>query len=530
VARPRLDVTTQAAGETPSPARRRPAPHPPGPLPAGQPREVIVATVGAALAELPPGVAVVVACSGGPDSTALAYLAAEARPDLALVLGHVRHGLRDDAADLAVVQQHAAWLGCALEVRKVDVVASGEGPEGDARAARYAALRAIAAAARARAVLLGHTADDQAETVLLRLARGTGLPGLQAMAGIDGDRWRPLLRLRRADVHAFVAGEGLPVAEDPTNAEVAQPRARARHDVLPALRALGPDPVGALARLADLARTDEAALTGWAHDELRAHGRRVGPVLAITVAALDALPLAVDRRVVRHLVAAVGDGRAPSAATVAAVRALRAGERRDLPGELVAGVGGGWLTVAPAVVESAEAVELPVGGRVEWSPAGITLGAIGSTGGERGTDPAGTVEQTRLVLPGAWVPPAVAPPARLTPPGGDTDRLTLAVPDGLGPLSVRHRRPGDRIRTPAGTKRVAAVLVDLGVPLAVRDRWPVVAAGDRVVWVPGLVADRDVLAAGRADPVALLLVEDGGHRHAPSRRRDALGRYVPSPH
>ena len=529
MARPRLDVTTRAAGEAPSPARRRPAPHPPGPLPPGQPREVIVATVGAALAELPAGAPVVVACSGGPDSTALAYLAAEARPDLALVLGHVRHGLRDDAADLAVVEQHAAWLGCALEVREVDVVAGGEGPEGDARAARYAALRAIEAATRARAVLLGHTADDQAETVLLRLARGTGLPGLQAMAAVDGDRWRPLLRLRRTDVHAFVAGEGLPVAEDPTNAEVAQPRARARHDVLPALRALGPDPVGALARLADLARTDEAALTGWAHDELRAHGRRVGPVRAIPVAALDALPLAVDRRVVRHLVAEVGDGRPPSAATAAAVRALQAGERRELPGELVAGVGGGWLTVAPAVVEPAEAVELPLGGRVEWVPAGIALAAIGPAGDDRGADPAGA-EQTRLALPGAWVPPAVAPPARLTPPGGAADRLTLAVPNGLGPLTVRHRRPGDRIRTPAGTKRVAAVLVDLGVPLAVRDRWPVVAAGDRVVWVPGLVVDRDVLPAGRADPIALLVVEDAGHRHAPARPRDALGRYVPSPH
>jgi tRNA(Ile)-lysidine synthase len=490
---------------------------------------VLVATVAAALAELPDGVPVVVACSGGPDSTALAYLVAEARPDLGLVLGHVRHGLRDDAADLAVVEQHAAWLGCALEVRAVEVVDGGEGPEGDARAARYAALRAIAAATRARAVLLGHTADDQAETVLLRLARGTGVPGLQAMAAVDGDRWRPLLRLRRADVHAFVAGEGLPAAEDPTNAEVDQPRARARHDVLPALGALGPDPVGALARLADLARTDEAALAGWAHDELRHHGRRVGPVRAVPLAVLDALPLAIDQRVVRHLVAEVGDGRAPSAATVAAVRALQAGERRDLPGDLVAGVGGGWLTVAPATVEEAEDAALEVGGRVEWAPAGIALAAIGPAGGERvGQD--GGAEQARLALPGVWEPPAVAAPARLAPPGGDPEWLTLAVPEGLGPLTVRHRRPGDRVRTDAGTKRVAALLVDLGVPWAVRERWPVVAAGDRVVWLPGLVADRDVLAGGRADPVALLAVEDAGHRPAPARRRDALGRYVPAPH
>ena len=529
MARSHLDVTAGAAGGPPSPARSRPPTHPPGPLPPGQPREVLVATVGAALAELPADAPAVVACSGGPDSTALAYLAAEARPDLTLVLGHVRHGLRDAAADLAVVEQHAAWLGCERVVREVDVVAAGEGPEGDARAARYAALRAIAASTRARALLLGHTADDQAETVLLRLARGTGLPGLQAMAAVDGERWRPLLRLRRADVHAFVAGEGLPVAEDPTNAAVAQPRARARHDVLPALRALGPDPVGALARLADLARTDEAALTGWALEALRAHGRRVGPVRALPIAALDALPLAVDRRVVRHLVAEVGDGRPPDAATVAALRAMRAGERRDLPGALVAGVGGGWLTVAPAGVEPADEVELSVGGRVAWPPAGIALGAIGPAGDARGAAPAGA-EQARLALPGVWVPPDVTPPARLTPPGGAADRLTLAVPDGLGPLTVRHRRPGDRLRTPVGTKRVATLLVDLGVPLAVRERWPLVVAGERVVWLPGLAADRDVLSDGRADPAALLVVEDAGHRHAPPRERDALGRYVPAPH
>jgi tRNA(Ile)-lysidine synthase len=528
VARPRLDVTARAAGSSPSPARQRPTPHPPGPLPAGQSREAIVATVRAALAELPPGAPVVVACSGGPDSTALAHLVAEARPDLALVLGHVRHGLRDDTADLAVVEQHAAWLGCPLEVREVEVVDEGGGPEGEARAARYAALRAITASTRARALLLGHTADDQAETVLLRIARGTGLPGLQAMAAVDGDRWRPLLRLRRTDVHAFVAGEGLPVAEDPTNAEVSQPRARARHDVLPALRALGPDPVGALARLADLARADEGALSGWAHDVLRADGRRVGPVRTVPLAVLDALPVAIDRRVVRHLVAEVGDGRPPSAATVTAVRRLRAGERRDLPGDLVAGVAGGWLTVAPAELEPAAAVVLAVGERVEWPPAGIALRAFGPSG-ERAGEPVGA-EQTRLTLPGVWVPPAVAPPERLTPPGGVAERLTVALPDGLGPLTVRHRRPGDRLHTPAGTKRVAAVLVDLGVPLAVRQRWPVVAAGDRVVWLPGLAVDRDVLAAGRAEPAVLLVVEDAGHRQSPARRRDALGRYVPAPH
>jgi tRNA(Ile)-lysidine synthase len=364
----------------------------PGPLPAGQPRAGVVAEVARALAGLPRGASVLVACSGGPDSTALAFLAAEARDDLEVVLGHVRHGLRDDAPDLAIVEQHAAWLGCRLEVAEVTVPASSAGPEAAARDARHAALRRLATAVGARAILFGHTADDQAETLLLRLARGTGPSGLRGMAAVDGDRWRPLLRLRRTDVHAFVLGEGLPSAADPTNADPAQPRARVRYDLLPALRALGPDPTGALVRLAELARDDEAALAGWALDEARHHVRRVERVRVVPLATLQALPAAIAHRVVRHLVVEVGGGHPPTAATVTRVLALQAGQRADLPHGVVAGVGGGWLAVAPADVAPSDPVVLPPGGRVVWPPAGLALVAVGPEGGGTGGDTPAVVE------------------------------------------------------------------------------------------------------------------------------------------
>lgn len=552
-------------------------PRSPGPLPAGQPRTAIVAEVAGALGGLPRGATALVACSGGPDSTALAFLVAEARPDLTLVLAHVRHGLRDDAADVAVVEQHAGWLGCQLVVAEVAVPAGDAGPEAAARDARYAALRALAREAGAAALLLGHTADDQAETLLLRLARGTGPTGLRGMAPRDGDRWRPLLRLRRADVHGFLAGEGIPHAEDPTNADVSQPRARARHDLLPALRALGPDPVAALARLADLVRDDEAALAGWALDEARRHVRRVGRIRAVALSALRALPDAIAHRVVRHLVVEVGGGYPPPAAALARVLALQAGQRTDLPHGVVAGVGGGWLAVAPERLERHEPADLAPGGRVTWSAASLALVAIGpgdasatdasagevppvddpaadtdvadgaeGTGGAAegagtaglagegavatGADPAGAdggsgsgravarPEQVAFSLPGTWRPPRRRPPARLAPPGGASERLTIDLPEGLEPLTVRHRAAGDRVRTPGGTKRLAALLVDLGVPLPVREVWPVVTAGDRVVWVPGIVADREVLAAGRLAPGLLLAVEPAGPRAGRARR------------
>jgi tRNA(Ile)-lysidine synthase len=200
----------------------------------------------------------VVAVSGGADSVALLHLVVAARPDLRVVVAHVRHGLRDDAADAAAAAASARALGLPLVERRA-AVAAGAGPEDRARTARYAALREVAAEVAAAAVLVGHTMDDQAETVLLRLARGTGVAGLAAMDVVRAVHGtlvvRPLLGERRSTVRAVA--QGWPTIEDPTNADPDQRRARARHDAIPALARLHPaeaDVVPLLARLADLAR------------------------------------------------------------------------------------------------------------------------------------------------------------------------------------------------------------------------------------------------------------------------------------
>ena len=224
--------------------------------------------VRADLADLPPGALVLVACSGGPDSLALAAATAFAAPRAGLRAGAVvvDHGLQPGSAMVAA----GAGAACRdLGLNPVRVVAvelgAGGGPEASARAARYAALDAAAELLGAAAVLLGHTLDDQAETVLLALARGSGARSLAGMPARRGRLRRPLLALRRADTLAACAALGLEPWHDPTNgidgAGPAQRRREVRHRVLPLLEeVLGPGIAEALARTATQLREDAAAL------------------------------------------------------------------------------------------------------------------------------------------------------------------------------------------------------------------------------------------------------------------------------
>lgn len=206
-----------------------------------------------------------VAVSGGADSLALAAALAFERPgSVALV---VDHGLQDGSAAVAArAAQQCAGLGLTARVL-TGAVAVGGGPEAAARELRYRLLAAAAQELGLAAILLGHTADDQAETVLLGLARGSGARALAGMASTRGVLRRPLLGLERAVVRQACAQAGLEPWEDPHNSDPAYARVRVRRAVLPVLEAeLGPGVAAALARSARLLREDADALDALTSD------------------------------------------------------------------------------------------------------------------------------------------------------------------------------------------------------------------------------------------------------------------------
>jgi tRNA(Ile)-lysidine synthase len=332
-------------------------------------------------AGLEPGDLVLVACSGGADSLALAAALAFEAPRLGLTAGGVTvdHGLQAGSAEQAArvakvltamgldpVQSHsvtvarppAAGEGARGEGARGEG-ARGEGspsrqggsggredtggegstrypgPEGAARAARYQALDRTAAATGAAAILLGHTRDDQAETVLLGLARGSGTRSLAGMAERNGRYLRPLLEISRAQTRAACAALDLEPWDDPQNADPGYARARVRHRLLPALeRELGPGVTEALARSAGKLRADADFLDLLARAETE-RLTAAGPGLA--VADVAALSAAIRSRVLRN--AAIAAGCPPGALTARHIAGLDAlvtewrGQRgADLPG------------------------------------------------------------------------------------------------------------------------------------------------------------------------------------------------------
>ncbi|WP_189021564.1 tRNA lysidine(34) synthetase TilS, partial [Micromonospora yangpuensis] len=281
-----------------------------------------------ALSGLPGDGPVLVACSGGADSLALAAATAFVAPRLGRTAGLVTvdHGLQAGSAERA--DAVADWAGrygfTPVEAVRVEVTGPG-GPEAAARQARYRALVEVARRHTAAALLTGHTRDDQAETVLLALARGAGPRGLAAMPvrrDLDGvPLLRPLLDVSREQTQAACAVLGLRPWADPHNTDPSYARARVRADVLPALvRALGPAVVDSLARTARQLAADTLVL-----DELAATAladiRDAGDGLSVT--ALTALAPAVRSRVLHAWARELG---APAAALshrhVAALDAL----------------------------------------------------------------------------------------------------------------------------------------------------------------------------------------------------------------
>lgn len=262
---------------------------------------------------LAPGTPVLVACSGGADSLALlsATIFEARRPGVRVVGVTVDHGLQEGSSDHAarVVEQMARMGADETASARVQVEPAGLGPEAAARRARYEVLEQMREHFGATAVLLGHTRDDQAETVLLGLARGSGGRSIAGMRRRFDHYERPLLDVARADTVAACFAEGIEFWEDPHNQDPGFARVRVRQRVLPVLEdELGPGIAATLARTADQVRDDVDALDALA---ARVHTTIGGPdgsdaSAGVDLLELDELPRALATRVLRLAALAAG--------------------------------------------------------------------------------------------------------------------------------------------------------------------------------------------------------------------------------
>jgi tRNA(Ile)-lysidine synthase len=398
------------------------------------------------------GEPVVVLLSGGRDSVCLLDLAV--RIGCRALALHVDHGLRPDSGeDAAFCAALCAKLDVELTVRHAGVPEPGNVQEW-ARKRRYSAASELAAEAGA-VIAAGHTATDQVETVLYRLAASPGRRALLGMAAdgpapVGGARLvRPLLGITREQTGAYCAERGLGYRDDPSNASDAYARNRARAELLPALRRLHPAAEANVLRTLALLR-DEAAVLDAA----------VEAALTDEQAALAALPPALARLCLQRLADDAADhGAPPLAERAAELLALGGGE-----GTAALDLGGGLRAVAEY-------------GRLRFEP------AESAPADSAGSDPA----PTRLAVPGraafAGGELTCEVGAGLAIADGTLDRAALAPA-----LEVRAWRPGDRMRPLGlgGSRSLQDLFTDRKVPRERRARTPVVLSEGEIAWVPGV--------------------------------------------
>jgi tRNA(Ile)-lysidine synthase len=396
------------------------------------------------------GRSVLIAVSGGADSTALLVGTAlvRARLGLTVEVATLDHGLRPEAAEEArAVERLATLHGLPCHVRQLHLK-PGAGVEERARHARYEALEALRLERGLDGVATAHSASDQAETLLMRLARGSALKGATGIQRRRGTLVRPLLERTREELETFLQEQGTGFVTDPMNADPRLFRARIRREVLPALsRAAGFPVAERLASFARLAAEDDALLEELAATAWR---RLVLPDGGLDAVGVRALEPPLRRRVLVRLLSQ--EGAAVDDATLRRVlEAVEQGHSATLSrGLQLRASGGAVRCVRPRTAVSST----------------LTLEGEGASGVLEGTGwrfAVGLVPET-------------------------SGALRLSLPQEVRwPLTVRTRRPGDRVQGARGSRKLQDVFVDLRVPSERRDLQPVVVDGEgRLLWVPGL--------------------------------------------
>ena len=425
-----------------------------------------------------PETRVVAAVSGGSDSVAQAWLLRElaSRGELVFAaIAHLNHHVRgaDADADAAFCRELAERLGVPAIVGDADVPADARthhvSIEVAGRHARRRFFQEAIDSVRADRVAVAHTRDDQAETVILRLARGAGSSGLAAMAPRRDHVIRPLLDVTRSELQDFLRAKQETWREDATNLDRAIPRNRIRHAVMPELRAINAQADAALARAAEILRGDDEFLERLANAAfLRCVQVDEGQeTVSLGVSEFSKLPVALARRVARYALETANPSRSYGLEEADELRrAVADGTGADLPGLAVERFGANAVLVSRQVhaVQRVPAVD----------PLELRL------------DIPGTVEAPL----GAWTVTAEGPISRPASVASDAGRVMVDA-SGIGSqLIVRYRRPGDRLQPlgAPGRRKVQDVLVDRKVPRDDRDGLPIVTTvSGEIVWVAGEV-------------------------------------------
>lgn len=460
-------------------------------------REQVFAAVRKAMAVhglIQPGDGVVVAVSGGADSVVLLHCLLRLRAEFSLGLHvahfdhHMREGSERDA--LFVQELAAAWNVAATTESWVRKARQGRSLQAEARRARYRFLEGVASQVGATKIAMGHHRDDQAETVLLHLLRGSGLRGLRGMLAAKENRLiRPLLAVGREEIEGYAKAHQLSFVEDPSNRHLRYLRNRIRWHLLPLLqREYNPSIGKTLARMAAFLAEDEAYLEGVACEAS-------GPLLdlqkgriCMRISSLQRLAPAIRRRILERAVRTVSPEAYVTAAHLAAVQRLIA-------------------------LGSLSAVTLPQH-QWAWRSGGLLfMGTRQQTGQFPMRQTLRVPGETVLHGWGMRLEATILSRSMADSSRGRADQALLDWKQVLPPIEVRSWRPGDRLRPWGlrGSKKLQDLFVDAKIPREDREKIPVVTDQKGILWVPGFRIDERGAIGTTTEQVLVLAIhrEDG---------------------
>ncbi len=425
---------------------------------------------------LQPGDRVVVGVSGGPDSIALLRILQELRSDyhLSLVVAHLDHGLRPGGErEKFFVKKAAADLGIPFCSRKIDVRARSQGHrlnlQESAREARYEFLREAAESHKASKIALGHTADDQAESIIMRFLRGSGTRGLSGIPPVREEIFiRPLIEVWRSEIEAFLGEKKMAYLSDPSNQSRQFLRNRVRHELLPILQQYNPRIRQTLVQMADLFRAEETFWQPLVEEKFPSSLRsRRKNSLTLDIPFLLIQPFPLRLRMLRFaLEKLLGNLRQLSFAHILSIDHLTQSKAPNKSLSLPHGLNVAKAYHALTLSRFKEEVSpfeymVPEPGSVEVAEIGRTLRI--------------RYQEAR-------------PLGRL----GKVSNIALLDGDAISfPLTVRSFHPGDRFQPLGmeGEKKVKDLFIDYKIPIQQRKKIPLLLQGDRLLWVAGLRID-----------------------------------------